>query len=677
MSLDGIGSATDLYLRQTKTAGSGSVKSDGNKEAETGTQPAVTPTTTAPAGSTATTTTASDGGGNFDQGAGNDGQGNGAPSGNKNPGDGQPLSPEQLRTQFMTSFKTTSGQTTTLVEEEGDEDEPVTGGDQPGEGEPANGPEGPTVAFIEPEDEPGGFQHNDAVQDEIEGAGVDADNIKFIPIDVPAPRGNTYEEVLVNGVTHTYVSTAEAIENINNDPDNTIRTVNISAGNNNARLYYGFYADYVGINPNTGELDPNFANPELQAHIEETLGLEGDFTEQEFLEATVTYVDNLVTTNPDILAARERYENATAQAAANGTVIVVAAGNEQRDIDYLQQIGLDVDDGRALNFLAQNDNVIAVGAIDDNNTPDDFSDDTAADFSSEGGPGIGDIEIAADGVDREGDDMRDGTSFAAPQVAGAVARMLEANPDLTYEQVVQILQDTAYDNPNIDPSKEGAGTLQLENAVAAAKALAVEEPQLEDEPETGDPSMDEVPDTEVPETEEPELEDVPDTEGSEDVEDPGSGGVEDPEAGGGETIPGFPNPQDQFGDLFKEFEEIFGAPFPTLPGAPVGGTTETLPGGEPDTEEIPETSGDEPAGEEIPDGGESARPGNSDFRERFDDLFNQIFQSFLQIFPAAPTSVGTGTGSGSPATENLFQEFELLFPTAPANLDEENIFRLA
>ena len=57
-----------------------------------------------------------------------------------------------------------------------------------------------------------------------------------------------------------------------------------------------------------------------------------------------------------------------------------------------------------------------------------------------------------------------GTSMAAPHVAGVVALMLEANPDLTPDEVKEILADTATPLPGCAPIDCGAG---LVNALAA------------------------------------------------------------------------------------------------------------------------------------------------------------------------------------------------------------------
>jgi len=66
-----------------------------------------------------------------------------------------------------------------------------------------------------------------------------------------------------------------------------------------------------------------------------------------------------------------------------------------------------------------------------------------------------------------------GTSFAAPQVTGAIAEILSYNQDLTIQQAVKILKDTAspIDDQLYKEAKLGAGKLDLTRALAAASPL--------------------------------------------------------------------------------------------------------------------------------------------------------------------------------------------------------------
>ena len=65
-----------------------------------------------------------------------------------------------------------------------------------------------------------------------------------------------------------------------------------------------------------------------------------------------------------------------------------------------------------------------------------------------------------------------GTSMATPFVSGAVALMLQANPNLTPNLIKGILEFTAISKKGVSPLKQGAGFMNVSNAVAMAYLAA-------------------------------------------------------------------------------------------------------------------------------------------------------------------------------------------------------------
>ncbi|MGH9141756.1 MAG: S8 family peptidase [Vicinamibacterales bacterium] len=65
-----------------------------------------------------------------------------------------------------------------------------------------------------------------------------------------------------------------------------------------------------------------------------------------------------------------------------------------------------------------------------------------------------------------------GTSMATPLVSGAVALMLQANPNLTPNLIKAILEFTAISKPKVSPLRQGAGFLNVSHAVALAALAA-------------------------------------------------------------------------------------------------------------------------------------------------------------------------------------------------------------
>jgi serine protease AprX len=65
-----------------------------------------------------------------------------------------------------------------------------------------------------------------------------------------------------------------------------------------------------------------------------------------------------------------------------------------------------------------------------------------------------------------------GTSMAAPQVSGAIALMLQANPNLTPNLIKAILEFTAISKPGVSALRQGAGFMNVSHAVAMAALAA-------------------------------------------------------------------------------------------------------------------------------------------------------------------------------------------------------------
>jgi hypothetical protein len=172
-----------------------------------------------------------------------------------------------------------------------------------------------------------------------------------------------------------------------------------------------------------------------------------------------TGVELAIATNATVInlslgggVASQQLLNAVRRASDAGIVVVVAAGNggggTEAGIDPNQP------DLFASSLLqAGNGNVIIVGSVDQNGSFSDFSNragNFAASFISARGERICCVydngQIFVETIDgQEFVTLFSGTSFAAPQVAGAVALLAQAFPNLTGQQIVEILLDTARD----------------------------------------------------------------------------------------------------------------------------------------------------------------------------------------------------------------------------------------
>jgi hypothetical protein len=120
--------------------------------------------------------------------------------------------------------------------------------------------------------------------------------------------------------------------------------------------------------------------------------------------------------------------------------------------------------------------VLTVGA----STPDDkaafFSNENAAmDLVAPGVSIVTSVPVALDTEDGtdDGYELVDGTSFSAPMVGAAAAWVREARPDLTVDQVAQVIRLSARDiaSPGYDAST-GFGALNLAGALVKQPPIA-------------------------------------------------------------------------------------------------------------------------------------------------------------------------------------------------------------
>lgn len=130
---------------------------------------------------------------------------------------------------------------------------------------------------------------------------------------------------------------------------------------------------------------------------------------------------------PDLRAAIKKAVDA-------GILVVAASGNDGAD-------------GKSTKtYPASYDGVVAVAASDRNDERAFFS--QAGDFVDIAAPGVGMVSTVPIG----GQCSDDGTSFAAPYVAGVAALMMERYPEWDARQVVARMQETAQ-RPTRDPNR--------------------------------------------------------------------------------------------------------------------------------------------------------------------------------------------------------------------------------
>ena len=177
---------------------------------------------------------------------------------------------------------------------------------------------------------------------------------------------------------------------------------------------------------------------------------------------------------------RDSFAQAAQRAVDAGLVVVVASGNECKSEHNCPF---------TISSPGTVPSVITVGALDDRGT-EKRSDDGVWTQSSRGptrierlakpdlvARGVGVFAAKAPGGTRVegkpvwGDYLAlSGSSQAVPMVSGAAALLLQANPDLTHDEIKEILTDTADPLRNYSVNSQGAGVLDLAEAIERAQS---------------------------------------------------------------------------------------------------------------------------------------------------------------------------------------------------------------
>ncbi|MCS6909715.1 MAG: S8 family serine peptidase [Anaerolineales bacterium] len=167
------------------------------------------------------------------------------------------------------------------------------------------------------------------------------------------------------------------------------------------------------------------------------------------------------------------YQSAIDAAVASGSVIVVSAGNENQNVSGFRP--------------ANCNNVITVAATDRNGSKAAYSNfGSLVKISAPGGTGGTGSPDAVLSTLNQGTttpvpnnafyQFYNGTSMAAPHVAGVVSLMLSVNPSLVPAQVLSLLQSTATPFPassTCSATTCGAGLLNAAAAVQAAQGAPI------------------------------------------------------------------------------------------------------------------------------------------------------------------------------------------------------------
>lgn len=318
--------------------------------------------------------------------------------------------------------------------------------------------------------EVGGYGEEDTQRYEV-GEGFPADD--FLSA-VEKGDPNALTNVVESMATTLLDDTTGAIEEILQDENSQINTINQSQSVSPASVSEQLLARTFPPtqNPERPMSEEQMAKAEASAAdyrstLAKSLQLEPDVSDDDLARALVTQVSDIFESSDKIKESEERYNGASQQASDNGISHVLSSGNRGTLRDYLDELGVQPDEGFYESSLVT-DNTTVVGATDDKGT-ETLADDTRFEGNA---PDAG-AEIAAPGTNREMTTLdgrtatRSGTSYAAPEVAAVMANIKALHPELSPQEIEDLLVETAAE---VDaPANEvGAGVVRVDEAMAAA-----------------------------------------------------------------------------------------------------------------------------------------------------------------------------------------------------------------
>ncbi len=203
---------------------------------------------------------------------------------------------------------------------------------------------------------------------------------------------------------------------------------------------------------------------ELRASLQQQLGLPAtadfdDAQKAKLLSGLTNLSDKVHTKDPAIQSGLSELRATQKEAAAQGHIHVISAGNSGSLFREMQKHMVPIPTKFFVNEMASPESIV-VGASDDQSTEaHSMNPHTVARLAS---PYAGAM-FAADGIDRPmtvGDKggLYRGSSFAAPQVSAKVLVMLEEAPEMTRDDVVSRLTQQAQPVPGAEDFL-GAGVL--------------------------------------------------------------------------------------------------------------------------------------------------------------------------------------------------------------------------
>lgn len=323
--------------------------------------------------------------------------------------------------------------------------------EQSPEQQPTDQPEDDnTVAILDgfERDLPGkDYSHGEYVEQVLlDASGLSKDDVERYNIasKMPPLTAEGVDQYIEDNFVLLLDKTSESLEQILQDDDIQVATQSMGVSE-------------ISVTENIAKKAKN--DPQFRADLCQELGIPADSPDDVFYDAVVGRVDKVHEESERVKASQERYDAASAELDERGIQSTVASGNHGAFADLLAELGVQTDEDFHNNVF-DNGHSTVVGATDGNGQ--------AAELAT---PNAG-AEVAMDGTDIpatvEGSqpDKLNGTSFSTPQVAGLTVQLKQINPELTDEQIEEILIASSQGGDN----RTGAGQVDPVQAQAMAAA---------------------------------------------------------------------------------------------------------------------------------------------------------------------------------------------------------------
>ncbi len=264
-----------------------------------------------------------------------------------------------------------------------------------------------------------GFKDEDVQRYQIDAKG----SLSDLKRDLERGRDEGLDGYIEDRFTGLLDNSRGGLEEILNDDDSKITVVNQSQSVAEARVARDLW-------------DEVKSDDSFRSDLSKSLELPTNASDRELAQALVDHIGDVADSSDKIAESQERYDEVSRRAADAGIAHVVTSGNLGSFADELSELGVRTDRQFFRSALA-NEHKTIVGAVDDRSRSASFNSPRAgAEVSA---PGV-DLEITT----QEGQtERKNGTSFAAPQVAALIAQVQEANPDLSPQEIENLIRSEA------------------------------------------------------------------------------------------------------------------------------------------------------------------------------------------------------------------------------------------